>query len=459
MHDLPAVIITFLTSFVVALVARWLTHPYYGSVFKIAMFDQWLVIVSGPKLVEDIRKRPDDELSFVEGATEFVPVGYALWPELRDHYHLDILRDKLTRGLAGVLPDLIDELSMAVPQYIPAKADGWVAVNMVACAREIVARISNRVFVGVPTCRNRQYLDLAISFTVDIHKDKTIINMFPAPIKPIIGRFVSFARTNVQHVLPLLKPTIEERRRLVEQGSDEKPDDILQWITEKAVIKGHSDKSIVERILFLNFAAIHTSSNSITQALYHLAEQPEYLQPLREEIEPIVREEGWTKATLGKMWKVDSVLREAQRVNGINTISVMRKAKKDVILSDGTHIPQGTLLAAAATPMHRDEALYDNAHVFDPFRFARQRHAEGEGAKHQYVNTSADYVPFGHGKHACPGRFFAATELKAMLAYIVLNYDMKFDGDSRRPENMYWGPVVIPSPSARILFRKRQTSS
>ena len=78
----------------------------------------------------------------------------------------------------------------------------------------------------------------------------------------------------------------------------------------------------------------------------------------------------------------------------------MRKAKKDVILSDGTHIPRGTLLAAAATPMHRDEALYDNAHAFDPFRFARQRQVEGEGARHQYVNTSADYVPFGHGKHA-----------------------------------------------------------
>ncbi|KAH9895311.1 cytochrome P450 [Cubamyces lactineus] len=170
---------------------------------------------------------------------------------------------------------------------------------------------------------------------------------------------------------------------------------------------------------------------------HHLAEQPEYLQHLRDEIELIVKEEGWTKAALGKMWKVDGVPREAQRVNGINTILLMRKAKKDIVLSDGTHIPRGTLLVAAALPMHRNEALYDNAHEFDRFRFARQRHTEGEGARHQYVNTSADYVPFGHGKHACPGRFFAATELKGMLAFIVLNYDMKFEGNGKRPENMY----------------------
>ncbi|KAI0327081.1 hypothetical protein GY45DRAFT_1328112 [Cubamyces sp. BRFM 1775] len=57
-----------------------------------------------------------------------------------------------------------------------------------------------------------------------------------------------------------------------------------------------------------------------------------------------------------------------------------------------------------------------------------------------------------------PGRFFAATELKAMLAFIVLNYDMKFEGHGKRPGNVYWGPVVIPAPSTRILFRKRQVS-
>ena len=28
------------------------------------------------------------------------------------------------------------------------------------------------------------------------------------------------------------------------------------------------------------------------------------------------------------------------------------------------------------------------------------RERAGEGAKHQFVNTSAAYIPFGHGKHA-----------------------------------------------------------
>lgn len=28
------------------------------------------------------------------------------------------------------------------------------------------------------------------------------------------------------------------------------------------------------------------------------------------------------------------------------------------------------------------------------------------------VTTSPNHLAFGHGKHACPGRFFAATEIK-----------------------------------------------
>lgn len=59
------------------------------------------------------------------------------------------------------------------------------------------------------------------------------------------------------------------------------------------------------------------SSQSVTQAIYHLAEHPEWLDPLREEMEPILKEEGWTKSAMAKMWKLDSLLRESQRYNGI----------------------------------------------------------------------------------------------------------------------------------------------
>jgi cytochrome P450 len=54
---------------------------------------------------------------------------------------------------------------------------------------------------------------------------------------------------------------------------------------------------------------------SFTTAFYHLLSNPEYVEPLRHDVETTVAEEGWTKAGMDKMLKVDSFLRESQRID------------------------------------------------------------------------------------------------------------------------------------------------
>ena len=54
------------------------------------------------------------------------------------------------------------------------------------------------------------------------------------------------------------------------------------------------------------------------QVLYRLLANPEYIGPLREEVDAVITEEGWTKAGMDKMHKVDSFLRESQRVDGFS---------------------------------------------------------------------------------------------------------------------------------------------
>ncbi|KAF8447294.1 cytochrome P450 [Boletus edulis BED1] len=122
----------------------------------------------------------------------------------------------------------------------------------------------------------------------------------------------------------------------------------------------HVNNIIASRVLAINFAAIHTSSNSFTQVLYNLAANPQYVQDLRDEVEPIIKEEGWSKVSVAKMYKIDSFMKETN-------------AMKDVTFLDGTVIPKGVFVAVAPHPMHFDNEAYDNADVFDPFRFANMR--------------------------------------------------------------------------------------
>ena len=55
------------------------------------------------------------------------------------------------------------------------------------------------------------------------------------------------------------------------------------------------------------------------QVLYRLLANPEYIEPLRQEVEAVVAEEGWTKAGMDKMYKIDSFIRETQRIDVLAT--------------------------------------------------------------------------------------------------------------------------------------------
>jgi hypothetical protein len=44
---------------------------------------------------------------------------------------------------------------------------------------------------------------------------------------------------------------------------------------------------------------------------------PEYVEPIRKEVDAVITKEGWTKAAIDKMHKVDSFIRETQRLDGL----------------------------------------------------------------------------------------------------------------------------------------------
>ena len=44
--------------------------------------------------------------------------------------NVEIVRDKLTRSLPAILPDVIDELKVAVGDYMPAQGDGDYSIRL-----------------------------------------------------------------------------------------------------------------------------------------------------------------------------------------------------------------------------------------------------------------------------------------------------------------------------------------
>ncbi|EKM50978.1 uncharacterized protein PHACADRAFT_262884 [Phanerochaete carnosa HHB-10118-sp] len=68
--------------------------------------------------------------------------------------------------------------------------------------------------------------------------------------------------------------------------------------------------------------------------------------------------------------------------------------------SDGTFTPKGSHVSTSRMVTHVGRENYDEASVFNPWRFSDMRNETGEGTKHQMVNINMQYLPFGIGKHA-----------------------------------------------------------
>ncbi|KAJ7451385.1 cytochrome P450 [Mycena latifolia] len=444
-------------------------NEYRDGVFRVPTLFRWDYVACGPQRVMEIASAPEHILSFDEGVSDGIQSDYTIGPEGKNpHVSTAAIRGSLTRNLGRCFPEVRDEIVNAFDDVLALEDNEWKEIKVSPSLMQVVARTSNRLFVGLPLCRDKEYLELNINYTIEIFTRGQIIGLLPDLLKPILAPLISTRKSSRRHALKFLGPMIDERlenERVHGRNWPDKPNDLITWLLENAEGKDRTTPSLTVRILGANMAAIHTSSMALTAALYDLTTYPAHILPMREEAERVIDAEGWSKAALGKMHKIDSFLRESQRLTGNGaSIALLRKvvAKEGFTFSDGTKIPYGAFVGVPGLEMQYDPDNYENPTTFDGFRFSRMREQRGgpdepsEGFFNRHmVTTGQDHVVFGHGHHACPGRFFAATELKAMLAHILINYDVKAKTEGVRPPDMGFGVMTMPNLRGTIMIRQR----
>jgi cytochrome P450 len=134
-----------------------------------------------------------------------------------------------------------------------------------------------------------------------------------------------------------------------------------------------------------------------------------------------------------------------------------RRVLKGITLSNGQYIPPGVLIEVPSHAIYSDSAHYPDGEKFDGMRHykLRQGGTATDHARNQFVTTNESNLAFGYGRHACPGRFFAANEIKMMLARVVLDYDIKMPGDaSERHAQIELGTMTMPNPSKTLMFKR-----
>jgi cytochrome P450 len=321
-----------------------------------------------------------------------------------------------------------------------------------------VARLSSHIFLGPRFSSNKEWLRIAISFTVDVMIASTICRFMPWPLRwpverllPLCRRVRRDYRACAKMLAPVLKERYDEIAAAEREGRQPNlPDDSIEWFRNAAHGRHYEETDLQ---IALQLAAIHTTSDLLCQTILDICVNTDLIQPLREEAVEVLSKYGWKKLALTELRLLDSVFKESQRLKPIAMASMHREAIADVDLGNGIKIRKGESIGVSAHQMW-EEDHYEEPEKYDGFRFVKRRKIAGLENRSLLVATSNDHLGFSHGKHACPGRFFAANEVKIALVHLLLKYDMKLADPSMAKPKAY-GVNQVTNPAARIQFRRR----
>ncbi|KAI1491320.1 cytochrome P450 [Biscogniauxia mediterranea] len=375
---------------------------------------------------------------------------------------IQVARKQLTKSLAKVTEPLSEETTVALSVNL-GESPEWRKIHAKPVILDIISRISSRVFLGDELCRNEEWLHITKSYTVAAFTAAQDLRMFPSVIRPLVHWFVPQCRSLRalrRRAKEIMAPVIEKRNRIKREAVASgqpvpKFNDAIEWIEEEA-LKADYDPANFQ--LTLSVVAIHTSSDLMQQVVMDLAENPQYIQPLRDEVVGVLRAEGWKKSALYNMKLLDSAIKESQRLKPITMASMNRFVTDDLTLSNGLHLKRGERVVVDSSAMWDSASWsgYADARRWDPYRFLTMRSEEGKENGALLVSTSAGHLGFGHGEHSCPGRFFAANEIKIALCHLLVKYDWKLaPGASTTPDLS--GLNMNANLGAELLVRRRQT--
>lgn len=149
-----------------------------------------------------------------------------------------------------------------------------------------------------------------------------------------------------------------------------------------------------------------------------------------------------------------STFQELLRVHALGAGA--RFVREDVMLDNQYLLKKGMVIQMPMAVMHSDPSAWGaDVREFQPRRFLKQQ----ETTKEFKQNMTA-YRPFGGGASLCPGRHFVAFETMALVALMVLRFDIRpLDGQwsiPRQKQESLATNVFPPEKDIRVRVTRRQ---
>ncbi|RIA90939.1 cytochrome P450 [Glomus cerebriforme] len=435
----------------------------YGDIFSLYIWGKVITFIGKEHIAEVLAR--DDAFDFGAVFRKRIP-GDAMFTNIDGFgdpkYNAKVVKEYISKNLGLYTERMQTCLNSATQKYI-GDFDGQKNIsNLYNMMTSIISTPIANVFIGEEESKYDDVINTFAEFTRDVAVFFMIPPLFDLiypglqdyiiriPIR--LGLF-NPATKHEKVLIKHIKNQIDKRLREKKQYGDswKRPNDILQNFMEEESFDPNNINyaAVANKLCIFIFASVHTTSRGCTNAVIDLASRPEYMQELYEEQLEIRKKADKNGIlpfeSLKEMKNLDSFIRESLRLTG-DIAALPHLALKDFTFSNGLQVPKDRVIDLYFDDVIQDEALQGiNPKSFEPFRHLN--------ANVTASKVSKNFVVFGGGKHACPGRFFAINEIKFCMHNFILKYNFRTES-GKIAEKMRVGPITYPNTNG-IIFEKR----
>lgn len=213
-------------------------------------------------------------------------------------------------------------------------------------------------------------------------------------------------------------------------------DDLLAATHEDGTPLG--DREVRDALITILIAGHDTTALALAWALGEIAEHPEVVDRLSDELARTTGGGPPEAGHLPALEYLEGAIRESLRLRPVVPF-VVRKTVRPFAVG-GREYPAGVVLCPCSYLVHRREALYP-----DPGRFRPERFLERKFGPHEWF-------PFGGGNRVCLGMPFALYEMKVLLATVLSQVRPSRPTGARSRARRY-GIVLGPDDGGMVMVR------
>lgn len=164
-------------------------------------------------------------------------------------------------------------------------------------------------------------------------------------------------------------------------------------------------------------AGLGTVSDALSWATAYIVNNPKIQQELHQELDRAVeRHRLPTIQDKAKMPLLQATVLEVLRISSLVPLALPHQTSEDTFLG-GYNIPKDTLVVINLWAVNHDPRVFENPHIFSPYRFLNEN---GDVCE----KKSKLQMSFSVGSRRCLGSTIAKEEMFLLLACLLQNYEL-----------------------------------